>query len=259
MHIHGQVSNQAFYYSASYSADSTDIDNRGTDYIVLWAGENYSVFESYYGYRLDSVQTAASNQSTNPKDLNMAAILSTVISMKQPSYKYRIHKSWKDEQIIFYQNLFFDNYVYSQPLKMNGWKIEKEFKDILGYNCQKASIAYAGRDFIAWFTEEIPMSDGPYVFNGLPGLILEVKDVQNHYSFELVGIQNISVEMDERVLPKTIALSKEQYFLTRKALLKDVRKALLGKPAGSASDESIRKVQERYDKSNNPLELVVEK
>lgn len=259
MHIHGQVSNKAFYYSASSTPDSTNASYKGTDYMVLWTGNNYSVFESYYGYQLDSFQTAASSKSNNPKEVNMDAILNTVISMKKPSYKYRIHKSWKDEQITFYQNLFFDNYVYTQPLKMNGWKIEKEFKDILGFNCQKASIAYAGRTFIAWFTEELPMSEGPYVFNGLPGLIMEVNDAQNYYSFELVGIQNIAVEMDERVLPKTIALSKEQYFLTRKALLKDVRKALLGKPAGSASDESIRKVQERYDKSNNPLELVVEK
>ncbi|MEP0712390.1 GLPGLI family protein [Algoriphagus sp.] len=259
MDIHGQVSNQAFYYSATSTPDSTNSTYKGSDYMVLWAGDNHSVFESYYGYRIDSVQAAASSKSTNPKDVNLDALIGSVLSMKKPSYKYRIHKSWKDEQITFYQNLFFDNYVYSQPLKMNGWKIEKEFKDILGFNCQKASIAYAGRDFIAWFTEEIPMSDGPYVFNGLPGLILEVRDVQNHYSFELVGIQNSSVEMTERVLPNSITLSKEQYFLTKKALLKDVRKALLGKPAASVSDEDIRSVQARYDQSNNPLELVVEK
>lgn len=259
MQLYGQTSNQAFFYSARFTPDSTNVTIQGTDYMVLWAGDNYSVFESYYGYQLDSVKTAASNESTNPKDLNMGAILSSVLSLKKPSFKYRIHKSWKDNQITFYQNLFFDNYVYSQPLKMNGWKIEKEFKDILGFKCQKASIAYAGRDFIAWFSEEIPNSDGPYVFNGLPGLILEVKDTQSHYSFELVGIQNIAVDMDQRVLSKSIELSKYQFFLTKEAMYKDVRKALLGKPAGSASDESIRKVQERYDKSNNPLELVVEK
>jgi hypothetical protein len=74
-----------------------------------------------------------------------------------------------------------------------------------------------------------------------------------------VGIQNSRIEMAERVVPKTIALSKNQFFLTKEALYKDVRKALLGKPVGSTSDESIRVVQERYDKANNPLELVVNK
>jgi GLPGLI family protein len=259
MNLHGQTSNQAFFYSATFTPDSTNITIKGTDYMVLWVGDNYSLFESYYGYQLDSVQAAASSKSNNPKDVNLDALIGSVLSMKKPSYKFRIHKSWKDEQITFYQNLFFDNYVFTQPLKMNGWKIEKEFKDILGLKCQKASIDYSGRSFIAWFTEDIPMSDGPYVFNGLPGLILEVKDTQNYYSFELVGVQKSIVEMDKRVLPKTISLSKNQFFLTKKALYKDVRKALLGKPAGSTSDESIRMVQERYDKSNNPLELVVDK
>jgi hypothetical protein len=61
----------------------------------------------------------------------------------------------------------------------------------------------------------------------------------------LAGIQNLSEEMSERVLPKTIALPKKQFFVTKKALYKDVRKALLGKPSGSASDEAIRKVQQR--------------
>jgi GLPGLI family protein len=259
MNLHGQTSNQAFFYSATFTPDSTNITIKGTDYMVLWVGDNYSLFESYYGYQLDSVQAAALSKSNNPKDVNLDALIGSVLSMKKPSYKFRIHKSWKDEQITFYQNLFFDNYVFIQPLKMNGWKIEKEFKDILGLKCQKASIDYSGRSFIAWFTEDIPMSDGPYVFNGLPGLILEVKDTQNYYSFELVGVQKSIVEMDKRVLPKTISLSKNQFFLTKKALYKDVRKALLGKPAGSTSDESIRMVQERYDKSNNPLELVVDK
>ncbi|MHA7130687.1 GLPGLI family protein [Algoriphagus namhaensis] len=257
--LYGQRSNQAFFYAATFTPDSTDLSRQGSDYMVLWAGDNYSVFESYYGYQLDSVQTQASKESSNPRDVNMATLLNSVMSMKKPSFKYKIHKSWKDEQITFYQNLFFDNYVYTQPLEMKGWKIEQEYKDILGFNCQKASIAYGGRSFIVWFAEEIPMRDGPYVFNGLPGLILEVKDTQSHYSFELVGIQNTVVEMGGRVLEKTISLSKNQFFETKKALYKDVRKALLGKPEGSTSDESIRMVQARYGKANNPLELLVDK
>jgi len=257
-YLYGQESNQAFFYAATYTADSTNVDKKGTDYMVLWTGDNYSVFESYYGFQLDSAQVAASKQSDNPKDLNMTALLGTIISMKKPSFKFRIHKSLEESQITVYQNLFFDNYVYTQPLKMTGWKIENQYKEILGFKCQKATIQYAGRDFVAWFSEEIPLNDGPYVFNGLPGLIMQVEDVQKYYSFELVGIQNSSIEMSERVLPKTISLSKNQFFLTKKALYKDVRKALMGKPSSKVSDEDIRSVQKRYDKSNNPLELIVE-
>lgn len=55
---------------------------------------------------------------------------------------------------------------------MNSWNIEDQYREILGFKCQKASIRYPGRNFIAWFSEEIPLTDDPYVFNGLPGLIL---------------------------------------------------------------------------------------
>ncbi|MEB2774546.1 GLPGLI family protein [Algoriphagus sp. D3-2-R+10] len=258
MNVFGQISDKAFFYSATYSSDSTDRNNLNTDFMVLWSGNNYSVFESYYRYQSDSFKTAVSNQSTNPRDLNMSAILGQMVSMKKPSFDFIIHKSWKEKEITAYNNLFFDNFEYTQPLKMDGWKIEDQYKEILGYKCQKASIHYAGRNFIAWYTEEIPLSDGPYVFNGLPGLILQLEDVQNYYRFELVGIRNTSIEMGERVLSKTISLPKEQFFLTKKSMYKDVRKALLGKPS-SVSDEAIRDVQVRYDKKNNPLELVVGK
>jgi GLPGLI family protein len=53
------------------------------------------------------------------------------------------------------------------------WKIESETKIILGYTCQKATLHFRGRDYIVYFTVEIPYSDGPWKLSGLPGMILE--------------------------------------------------------------------------------------
>lgn len=257
-HAYGQSSNRAFFYRAVGIQDSTNVEQRVEDFMVLWAGTGYSVYESYYQYQRDSVSEEMIKKSdNNPKNLDPAA-LQAVISMKKPVFKEIVHKSSKGEQTTVYSNLFFDNYVYTQPLALTGWKIEDEYKEILGFKCQKAGITYSGRDFVAWFAEEIPLQDGPYVFNGLPGLILQVEDTKGFYKFELIGIENSSIEMDKRVLRNPIALSKKQFFLTKNALYNDVRKALLAKPNGVVTDEQIRKVQMRYDKANNPLELVVE-
>lgn len=65
----------------------------------------------------------------------------------------------------------------TQALK---WKPENEFKTIAGYKCQKAiHRSTDGAETIAWFTEDIPFSVGPFYFSGLPGLILEFYDLKN--------------------------------------------------------------------------------
>ncbi len=63
---------------------------------------------------------------------------------------------------------------------------------ILGYKCHKAKAFFRNRHYIAWYTPEIPVSDGPYKFRGLPGLIMLIKDVKNMHRFELVKISKSS-------------------------------------------------------------------
>jgi len=66
--------------------------------------------------------------------------------------------------------------------------IPGDTKEILGYACQKASANFAGRDYEAWFTTEIPVSDGPYKFGGLPGLIVQLHDSELQHRFQLITV-----------------------------------------------------------------------
>ena len=54
------------------------------------------------------------------------------------------------------------------------WTITENSKKIMGYACQEATGEFSGRNYKAYFLKDIPFSDGPYKFDGLPGLILEV-------------------------------------------------------------------------------------
>jgi hypothetical protein len=69
------------------------------------------------------------------------------------------------------------------------WSIKNETKTILGHTVQKATTQFRGRDYVVWFTSDIPLSNGPWKFGGLPGLILEVYDVQRHFVFESIKIE----------------------------------------------------------------------
>ncbi|MGA9211116.1 GLPGLI family protein, partial [Kaistella sp.] len=45
---------------------------------------------------------------------------------------------------------------------------------------------FGGRKWIAWFSKEIEISEGPYKFRGLPGMIFQIYDDKNNFEFTLV-------------------------------------------------------------------------
>ncbi|MBR4433543.1 MAG: GLPGLI family protein [Bacteroidaceae bacterium] len=82
-------------------------------------------------------------------------------------------------------------FLYEEELPKQVWKVCDETQEILSYSCQKATTQYLGRDYTAWFTTKIPISNGPWKFGGLPGMILNVADAEGHYVFECTGIEQL--------------------------------------------------------------------
>jgi GLPGLI family protein len=91
------------------------------------------------------------------------------------------------------------NTDYSYEEKMNGlmkWEILADTATILGYLCQKAVTDFHGRRYEAWFTPEIPLQEGPWKFCGLPGLILNIADTKQHFSYRCVEITNVQTPIE---------------------------------------------------------------
>lgn len=77
--------------------------------------------------------------------------------------------------------------VYENLPKMK-WLFLKGDKKFNNLNCKKAQTTFRGRTYIAWYTLEIPVSIGPWKFNGLPGLILSIEDSEKVYKWEIKKI-----------------------------------------------------------------------
>ncbi len=77
---------------------------------------------------------------------------------------------------------------YEEEWQKPCWQILDSTKTVLGFECIKATTDYRGRTWIAWFTPEIAVQDGPWKLCGLPGLILEAYDTKRHYQFLGTGI-----------------------------------------------------------------------
>ncbi|SKB26270.1 GLPGLI family protein [Parapedobacter luteus] len=71
------------------------------------------------------------------------------------------------------------------------WTLTSDTLTIHGYLCQRASLHYGNRVWEAWFAPDIPISDGPYTFCGLPGLIVQIRDRTGSWLFNLTHIAHV--------------------------------------------------------------------
>jgi GLPGLI family protein len=81
--------------------------------------------------------------------------------------------------------------VYTEDIPVQKWEIGQELAVIAGCLCRQAVCRFRGRDYVAWFTSEIPVDNGPWKFGGLPGLILKVYDSDKLYVYECVKIERL--------------------------------------------------------------------
>lgn len=95
------------------------------------------------------------------------------------------------------------NYYWYETNDKQDWKILPDKKKIKGFDAQKATTQFAGREWSARFTNEIQFSNGPYKFHGLPGLILEIHDSKNNCNFEFVGNKKLKEDYDTFLFMET--------------------------------------------------------
>lgn len=89
-------------------------------------------------------------------------------------------------------------FVYPDSVPSLDWNFSDETTDsIMGYDCRKATVEFAGRHYTAWFTPEIPLPFGPYKFGGLPGLILKLEDAEQQFVWEAKGFERTNTPIME--------------------------------------------------------------
>lgn len=107
-------------------------------------------------------------------------------------------------------------YEIKEDIPKMKWVLSQKPDDkkvINGLNCNKALLNFRGRNFIAWYTSKIPISFGPWKFNGLPGLILEVYDIDNNFMWKATKIlypsnEKIDMNIIEKLKVKKISLKE---------------------------------------------------
>lgn len=177
----GEIIESVITYQLSWKKDTSNLKNISKEYFVLSIGkEGTSCFESYLYSLADSVQLAQMREVETTKAIDMRNY------PKKSAFKYRVFKS--EGKIQVEETVANTKYVYPSVFNSQNWEISNKQDTVAGFWSQMATLNYNGRDFEAWFTLDIPISEGPYVFSGLPGLIVQLTDTENHYAFTLSEI-----------------------------------------------------------------------
>jgi GLPGLI family protein len=71
--------------------------------------------------------------------------------------------------------VFDQKFFVQDTMRVMDWKERDEIRTIANYKCRKAVGRICDTVYVvAFYTEDIPVSGGPEMFGGLPGMILEL-------------------------------------------------------------------------------------
>ena len=247
-------------YRLTYQPDSTDPARR-TETLYLLLGKTLSKFESRGELALDSLLIAYADKPVGQVENTLPT--AQLISLASSRFHYTIYKEVASRQVHHYDRITTTHYRYEEPAGALSWTITPATATVAGYACQRATARFGGRQWEAWFTRAVPVSDGPYKFSGLPGLIVKVSDSRQHYVFELARLAKPATE-------RLIMLPKKTPIATDRATFRRALAAYQADPAGwtgaadgttvvslsgATSDQLRERARAIARKRNNALEL----
>lgn len=235
-------------YSLLWKEDSLNSDFQRQEDMYLIIGANFSQFVSR-NFLLGYLQGRKME-----KEGKLDEFLNLPSDQKyRARFIYSIFKNYENRNMAFYGYVMPTYFEYEEAMNVCKWTLRGDTSQILGYRVNQAFANYGGRNWIAWYTPDIPMNDGPYKFCGLPGLILKVYDSKEHYIFEAVSLEKLKEPMDiEKSNRDVVKTSRENYLKAEDNMRYDIINR--AKDAG-ANNETQQMIAKKMLRRNNPIEL----
>lgn len=236
-----------FFYEYKFIPDSNNREDVKNEMMYLDIDKNGSSYYSRDKFIADSTSRADIEKQIKSSSGNF----SINRREKQGQVAYKVTKQYPDFTTYLFRTVSADRYKIKEDRKPE-WKILSDKQKIGEYNTQKATTSFGGRDWVAWFSTEIPFQDGPYKFYGLPGLIVKIEDITGSHSMTLVGNKTVApVNTDEKALEmpqnmrvygmggKEIEVSKDQFRKVWKDYVNDPAKNMREMAMGNTDNSKV--------------------
>ncbi|MDR0794873.1 MAG: GLPGLI family protein [Tannerella sp.] len=176
-------------YEMAFVQDISKPDEVTEETMILKVGERTSQFYSYTKFVSDSLFRIQMAQSDGIM-MRRESSGSGGGSANQGQVNYQIYKNHPAGKVTTLERIGPSQFRCEETNVCPEWQVLPDTATILNYLCYKATTHFKGRDYTAWFTLQIPRSEGPWKLCGLPGLILYAADSRQHYVFECTGLLN---------------------------------------------------------------------
>ena len=173
-----------FVYDYRCCVDTTGSlsENYDSDNMLLQIGpDGLSKFSSYKNLTVDSILMRSTHEQ----------IAEAAIEGKLSTGEFMtIYKNYPTGRLTHTEKICQDWFRYEEDMPTLDWELTDSVTTVLGYECLSARCKFHGREWTVFYTEDIPLMDGPWKLHGLPGLIMKASDENGHYTFECIGIKS---------------------------------------------------------------------
>ena len=177
-------------YKLMMHKDTVSKSNPVEDDMVLRIGKTASQYFSRHTFYHDSLWADPDGRK-KAEDLSIESLYAfdKPKTFGSRTIKDYLYKNYPEGKMTTYTNDFIRvNFFYEEDYVPQEWVIEDSTKQILGYTCKKGVCDFRGRHWIAWYAMDIPVKEGPWKLNGLPGLILEAYDSRKDYRYTATAL-----------------------------------------------------------------------
>lgn len=172
----------------------------------------------------------------------------------------------KEGESTFLESVIKDNYQCIEKVEIPDWKIVSDSTaTIMGYTCQLAKASFKGRTWYAWYSEDIPINEGPWKLCGLPGLILRAYDQSKQYIFDAIGMTDLKGSVDltfnkiprETISQKALRDARAKIDLTNLLNGTGVSVKIVSADGAFSSNKEVMQALKAANrkKKSNPIEL----
>lgn len=191
------------HYLTQYKLFAEDKRLRDTE-MVLEVGHRKACFYNRWARIREHIVDSLSRVNADENEMYRL-----VNNYPSPGLHYCIYENCTSSGKRIVTDQMIQDFYYEEEIEYPQWTIERQDSVLLGYKCTAATCEYRGRRWTAFYTSELPVSEGPWKLKGLPGLVLYAVDSSGVFSFKAISIVKSQGVIDAPDLSRHIKCTRK--------------------------------------------------